>query len=297
MAGRSQAGNAGSERSFLPKASEFQMGSIQAERTMIADTSEQPAMSVSGAELAADRPVSRAEEEKGLGPDRRPEDAVLVVGADPDVVEEVRVRLEGEGHPVRVSQTIQEALRTARSGWPSALIVDRALKEGEDGLEVVEALREERNFIPVLVLGPPASADERIRQFKAGADQFLPKPFDGREIVPRVEALLRRAADPRARLQCGEIEMDLVERSVRCAGRQVDLLPTEFKLLEYLIRRPEQSISRAKLLEDVWNSRYDARSNVVDVQIGNLRRKLDPTGERRYIVNVRGVGFKLTGAP
>ena len=109
----------------------------------------------------------------------------------------------------------------------------------------------------------------------------------------RVEALLRRANDPRARLQQGDLEMDLVERTVRCAGRQVDLLPTEFKLLEYLMRRPGQALSRAKLLEDVWNSKYDARSNVVDVQIGNLRRKLDPTGERQYIVSVRAIGFRL----
>ena len=80
---------------------------------------------------------------------------------------------------------------------------------------------------------------------------------------------------------------------MRCAGRSVELLPTEFKLLEYMMRRPGQVLSRAKLLEDVWNSKFDVRSNVVDVQIGNLRRKLDPTGERQYIVSVRAIGFKL----
>jgi two-component system OmpR family response regulator len=100
--------------------------------------------------------------------------------------------------------------------------------------------------------------------------------------------VLRRAGDPRARLEFGELEMDLVERKVRCAGRSVDLLPTEFKLLEYMMRRPGQAVSRAKLLED-------ARSNVVDVHIGNLRRKLDPIGERQYIVSVRAIGFKLKG--
>jgi two-component system OmpR family response regulator len=107
--------------------------------------------------------------------------------------------------------------------------------------------------------------------------------------------VLRRAGDPRARLEFGELEMDLVERKVRCAGRSVDLLPTEFKLLEYMMRRPGQAVSRAKLLEDVWNSKFDARSNVVDVHIGNLRRKLDPIGERQYIVSVRAIGFKLKG--
>jgi two-component system, OmpR family, response regulator len=219
--------------------------------------------------------------------------AVLLVGADLDVAEEIRFQLQADGHPVWFSQTTREALRAARSGWPSVLVVDRALEGGEDGLLVVETLRQEGNFIPVLVVSPPSSADDRIREFKAGADQYLAKPFDVRELAARVEALLRRATDPRARLQLGDLEMDLVERTVRCAGRRVDLLPTEFKLLEYLMRRPGQALSRAKLLEDIWNSRYDDRSNVVDVQIGNLRRKLDPTGERQYIVNVRGFGFKL----
>ena len=109
--------------------------------------------------------------------------------------------------------------------------------------------------------------------------------------------MLRRAAALRARSQFGDLEMDLVERTVRCAARLVELLPTEFKLLEYLMRHPGQTLSRAKLLEDVWNSKYDVRSNVVDVQIGNLRRKLDPTGERKYIVSIRAIGFMLKGSP
>jgi two-component system OmpR family response regulator len=254
-------------------------------------------MNVSDTELMESRSVLRPGETDWVPAVRRPEEAVLLVGADLDVAEEVRFQLQAEGHSVRLSQTAREALRAARSGWPSVLVVDRVLEGGEDSLSVVETLRQEGNFIPVLVVGPPSSADDRIREFKAGADQYLAKPFDVRELVARVEALLRRAADPRARLQRGDIEMDLVERTVRCAGRPVDLLPTEFKLLEYLMRHPDQALSRAKLLEDVWNSRYDERSNVVDVQIGNLRRKLDPSGERRYIINVRGFGFRLKGNP
>ena len=175
-------------------------------------------------------------------------------------------------------------MRAARSGWPSVLVVDRAL-DGEDGLSIVETLRHEGNFTPVLVVGPPTSVDERINGLTAGADDYLVKPFDVRELAARVEAVLRRTGDPRATLQVGDLEMDLVERKVRCAGRSVKLLPTEFKLLEYLMRRPGQALSQAKLLEDVWNSKFDARSNVVDVQIGNLRRKLDPTGERQCIVS------------
>ncbi len=120
------------------------------------------------------------------------------------------------------------------------------------------------------------------------------KPFDIRELAARVEALLRRGGDNRVtRLQAGELDMDLVERKVRRAGKPVDLLPREFKLLEYFMRRPGQIVTRAMLLEDVWNFKFVAQTNVVDVQISNLRRKLDSTGARRLIVNVRAVGFKL----
>ena len=116
-----------------------------------------------------------------------------------------------------------------------------------------------------------------------------------RELMARVEALLRRRVDDRVtRLRCGDLEMDLVERKVTCAGRiRLSLLPREFRLLEYFMRRPGQVVTRAMLLEDVWNFKFMAQTNVVDVQIGNLRRKLDPTGARQFIVNVRGVGFRL----
>src|SRR5208337_2809802 len=135
---------------------------------------------------------------------------------------------------------------------------------------------------------------DRIRGLKAGGDDYLVKPFELRELTARVEALSRRITDTRAtRLRAGPLEMDLVERTVRRRERLVDLLPREFKLLEYFMRRPNQIVTRAMLLEDVWNFKFLAQTNVVDVQIGNLRRKLDPTGARRFIVNVRAVGFKL----
>jgi two-component system, OmpR family, response regulator len=144
------------------------------------------------------------------------------------------------------------------------------------------------------VISALSSVDDRINGLKAGGDDYLIKPFDIRELTARVEALLRRGGDTRlTRLQVGALEMDLVERTVRCDGRLVDLLPREFTLLEYFMRRPGQIVTRAMLLEDVWNFKFMAQTNVVDVQIGNLRRKLDPTGARRFIANIRAVGFKL----
>jgi two-component system, OmpR family, response regulator len=218
---------------------------------------------------------------------------VLVVEDEPDLAKEIQLELENSGHAVRVAHTVDEGLSEARSGWASVLVLDRMLGEG-DGLSVVEALRRDGLSVPVLVVSGLSSVDERILGLKAGGDDYLIKPFDVRELVVRVEALLRRSGDQRVtRLRVGLLDMDLVDRSVRCSGRVVDLLPREFKLLEYFMRRPERIVTRAMLLGDVWNFTFLASTNVVDVQIGNLRRKLDPTGERKYIVNVRGLGFRL----
>jgi two-component system, OmpR family, response regulator len=225
----------------------------------------------------------------------RPSDAgapVLVVEDERELAEEIRLELQASGHPVQLLETVDDGLRAARSG-PAVLVIDRML-QGQDGLSIIETLRAEGNATPALVISALSSVDDRITGLKAGGDDYLVKPFDIRELSARVEALLRRGQDTRlTRLQVGPLEMDLVERSVRCDGKPVDLLPREFTLLEYFMRRPGQVVTRAMLLEDVWNFNFMAQTNVVDVQIGNLRRKLDPTGARRFIVNIRAVGFKL----
>jgi two-component system OmpR family response regulator len=220
-------------------------------------------------------------------------DTVLVVEDEPEIAEEVRLALEADGYAVRVAHDVGAGLEAANSGWASVLVIDRMLNDA-DGLTIVEALRERGDATPVLVISALSSVDERISGLKAGGDDYLVKPFDVRELSARVEALLRRGADPRAtRLKVGVLDMDLVDRRVRCLGRPVDLLPREFKLLEYFMRRPGQIVTRAMLLEDVWKFKFMAQTNVVDVQISNLRRKLDPTAGRKYIVNVRAVGFRL----
>jgi two-component system OmpR family response regulator len=197
------------------------------------------------------------------------------------------------GHAVQVAETLTEGLRAARSGDVGVMVIDR-LVDGENGRSVIEALRGEGRWTPALVISGLTSVEERIAGLKAGCDDFLIKPFDVRELTARVEALLRRGGDMGViRLRVGHLEMDLNARTVRYEGRLVDLVPREFKLLEYFMRRPGQTITRAMLLEDVWNFQPPAYSNIVDVQIGNLRRKLDPTSNRRVIVSVRSVGFKL----
>ena len=219
---------------------------------------------------------------------------VLVIENDRELAEEIRLELEAGGHAVQVAETLTEGLRAARSGDASVLVVDRLL-DGENGLSIIEALRGEGKWTPALAISELTSVDERIAGLKAGCDDYLVKPFDVRELTARVGALLRRGGDDVGliRLRVGDLEMDLIDRTVRYEGRLVDLVPREFKLLEYLMRRPGQTVTRAMLLEDVWNFQPPAYTNVVDVQVGNLRRKLDPTGDRRVIVSVRSVGFKL----
>jgi len=226
---------------------------------------------------------------------RPPQDGghVLVVEDDRGLAEEIRLDLEAGGHLVKVAETLTEGLQAAGSADVATVVIDRIL-HGENGLSILEALRAEGKSTPVLVISGLPSVDERIAGLKAGCDDYLLKPFDVRELTARVEALLRRRGDTGViRLRVGDLEMDLIERTVMCKGELVELLPREFKLLEYFMRRPGQTVTRATLLEDVWNFQTPTYTNVVDVQVGNLRRKLDPTGDRRIIVSVRSVGFKL----
>jgi two-component system, OmpR family, response regulator len=237
---------------------------------------------------SVDLGIFREEQPKPGGASR-----VLIIQDDHELAEEIRLELEAGGSIVQVAETLTEGLRAARSGDASVLVVDRLL-DGENGLSIIEALRGEGKWTPALAISELTSVDERIAGLKAGCDDYLVKPFDVRELSARVEALLRRGSDVGLiRLRVGDLEMDLIDRTVRYEGRLVDLVPREFKLLEYLMRRPGQTVTRAMLLEDVWNFQPPAYTNIVDVQIGNLRRKLDPTGDRRIIVSVRSVGFKL----
>lgn len=172
---------------------------------------------------------------------------VLVVEDDFLISEEIRLELEASGYTVQVAATISEGLQAARSGDVSVLVIDRIL-QGEDGLSIIEALRAEGKSTPALVISGLTSVDERIAGLKAGADDYLVKPFNIRELAARVEVLLRRGADPAVRLKVGDLEMDLIERTVRCEGKLIDLLPMEYKLLEYLMRHAGQTITRATLL-------------------------------------------------
>ncbi|MGO8800703.1 MAG: response regulator transcription factor [Roseiarcus sp.] len=216
---------------------------------------------------------------------------VLLIEDELGLAEEVIAELRRLGHPVRHADTVDAGLQEARAGGAAILIVDRML-HGADGLSIVETLREEGVKTPVLVVSALSSVDERIHGLRAGGDDYLVKPFAIAELTARVDALLRRLEDVRTtKLRAGDLEMDLIEQTVKRGEALIDLLPREFKLLEYFIQRPGQIVTRAMLLERVWNYRFTPETNVVDVHIGNLRRKIDIAGQPSLIRNIRGAGF------
>jgi len=222
-------------------------------------------------------------------PGRKPN--ILLVEDDQSIADEVRDDLISRGYVVEHAADGAVALRTVQSRHYDLLIVDRMLP-GLDGLAVIERLRTLGNRTPVLVLSALSAVDDRVRGLKAGGDDYLSKPFAFMELAARVEALLRRPIDMRETvLRVGPLEMDLIDRTCRRGERQLDLLPREFKLLEYLMRRPGQLVTRDMLLEDVWQYRFLPQTNLVDVHIGRLRRKLDGPNEAPLIQSVRGAGF------
>ena len=218
--------------------------------------------------------------------------AIVLVEDESELANEIRMALERLGHLVRMA-SIAEAADAARVGDAALLIMDRMVF-GEDSLTTLEVLRKEGVKVPVLVISALSSIDERVRGLRAGGDDYLAKPFAMVEFVARVEALLRRLEDVRTtKLRAGDLEMDLIEQTVHRGDTRIDLLPREFKLLEYFLRHQGRVITRAMLLQDVWHYNFSIETNVVDVHISNLRKKIDVRGVPSLIVNIRGAGFML----
>ena len=163
-----------------------------------------------------------------------------------------------------------------------------------DGLTIIEALRQALIRTPVLVLSALGAVNDRVRGLRAGGDDYLTKPFALVELVARIEALLRRPGESRdTAVRVGPLELDLLSRSAKRGDRSIELLPREFRLLEYMMRRKDQLLTRAMLFEEVWNYKFLPQSNLVDVHMGRLRRKVDLPDEQAMIHNVRGEGFIL----
>ena len=214
---------------------------------------------------------------------------LLVVDDDPKLAAALARGLRGEGYAVDVAGDGDAALVQAAVWAYDAIILDVMLP-GRDGVEVLRALRDRGDWAPVLMLTARGGVPDRIRGLDTGADDYLAKPFDFGELVARVRALVRRAPAERPALLCaGTLEMDPAAHEVRLAGASVELTAREFAVLEYLMRRAGEAVTRTALLDHVWDENFSGSTNVVDQYIGALRRKLGPSTIR----TVRGVGFRL----
>ncbi|RON09937.1 DNA-binding response regulator [Pseudomonas brassicacearum] len=223
---------------------------------------------------------------------------VLVVEDDNSTAREIEAALQDHGFTVTCVNNGRDGLLKALSEPFDLIVLDRMLPGGIDGLGVLTALRAASVSTPVLILSALSALDERVRGLRAGGDDYLTKPFEFIELTARLDALSRRRAEPTTRepdnqLRVGNLHVDLLRRSVRRGDRTIELVPREYALLEHLMRNAEQVVTRTMLFEAVWNYSYDERTNVIEVHIGRLRRKIDAEGEAQMIHTIRGAGYVL----
>jgi two-component system OmpR family response regulator len=218
-----------------------------------------------------------------------------VVEDDTDVAGMLLSGLNEAGHETAQAANGHDGLALATNEPFDAIILDRMLPGGLDGLGVLENLRAQDNQTPVLFLSAMVGVDDRVRGLQAGGDDYLTKPFAFSELLARVEALMRRGrpAGPETRLVVGDLELDLLTRTVRRRGRKVDLQPREFRLLEFLMRHAGQVVTRTMLLENVWDYHFDPQTNVIDVHVSRLRQKIDKPFDLALIQTVRSAGYML----
>ena len=224
---------------------------------------------------------------------------ILVVEDDKDMAGFVVRGLCEAGHTVEHAANGRDGLFLAASEGFDAVVLDRMLPGGIDGLRLVETLRSQKNAVPVLILSALADVDERVNGLKAGGDDYLTKPFAFSELLARVEALARRSKgdQPVTKLVVEDLELDLLSRQVRRAGQKIDMQPREFRLLEYLMRHAGQVVTRTMLLEGVWDYHFDPQTNVIDVHVSRLRQKIDKPFPIPLIQTVRNAGYMLRAEP
>jgi len=220
---------------------------------------------------------------------------VLVVEDDVDTADYVAKGLREAGFTVEHVADGRDGLYMASSSAFDAIVMDRMLP-GMDGLSVVRALRAAGVETPILILSALGQLDERVLGLRAGGDDYLTKPFGFSELHARIENLLRRRGGKAVEttLRCADLEMDLLSRKVARSGRPLDLLPREFKLLEYFLRNRDRVVTRTMLLEQVWDYRFDPHTSIIDTHISRLRKKLDEGFPKPLLHTLRGVGYRLS---
>jgi two-component system OmpR family response regulator len=220
----------------------------------------------------------------------------LVIEDEADTARYVCNGLTESGHAASACRNGVEGLDLAINEHWDVIVLDRMLPGGVDGLAILATLRQLGKTTPVLILSALASLDERVRGLRGGGDDYLTKPFAFSELLARVEALLRRSGSSadQSELRLADLQLDLRTRRAMRASRPIALQPREFRLLEYLVRHQGQVVTRTMLLEAVWDYYFDPQTNVIDVQISRLRRKIDQGFSPRLLHTLRGVGYIMS---
>lgn len=220
---------------------------------------------------------------------------ILVVEDDPTTADFIVKSLTGEGFVVDHAADGRDGLFHATDGSYDAIVLDRMLP-GMDGMAVLAALRAAKVATPVIILSNLGAVDARVEGLTSGANDYLVKPFAFSELLARLKLLIAKpggSTQVETMLVCEDLEMNLLNRRVTRAGQRIDLQPREFRLLEYLLRHKEQVVTRTMMLEGVWEYHFDPGTNVVDVHVSRLRRKVDDGFDKPLVHTIRGAGYML----
>lgn len=221
---------------------------------------------------------------------------VLVIEDDESHAQFIVDGLKQEGHKVDLARDGMDGLYLATEEKYDVMVIDRMVPK-IDGLSVIQALRNNGNHTPVLILSSLGRVEERIKGLKAGGDDYLTKPFEFNELLARLEVLVRRHAPEQAErtvLKIGDLELNLLTREVRREGQDIELQAKEFQLLEFLMRRENQVVTRTMLLEGVWDFHFNPNTNLIDAQMSKLRLKIDKPFKTQMIKTIKGAGYKIS---
>jgi two-component system OmpR family response regulator len=219
---------------------------------------------------------------------------VLSIEDDELILEEVVGALSMPGYNVDVARSGRDGIAKVMSQDYDVVTLDRILPD-LDGLTIVTSMRNAGIDTPVLLVSSMSDVDERVRGLRAGGDDYLTKPFSPVEMFARVEVLLRRKPlhPTETSLHVGSLELDLVKRQAKLSGKEFELHPTEFRVLEFMMRHPGQLLTRTMILEGVWGCRFDPGTNLIDVYVGRLRKKIESLSQHQLIRTIRGSGYLL----
>lgn len=219
---------------------------------------------------------------------------ILLIEDDNEAAAYMMKGLTESGYVVEHAEDGRQGLYMAMDDGYDAAIIDRMLP-GVDGLTIVRTMRSAGNKVPVLILSALGEVDDRVNGLRAGGDDYLTKPYAFSELVARLEALTRRgsAAETETVLRVADLELDLVSRTVRRSGKVIDLQPKEFALLKYLMMHKGHVVTRTMLLENVWDYAFDPQTNVIDVHVSRLRRKIDKDFDKPLLHTIRGSGYSI----